>query len=45
MEDAFREDMEVENAIVAGLSADQREELARLLEKLALLIEQDQPES
>ena len=45
VEDAFREDMEVENAIVAGLSANQREQLAQLLEKLALLIEQDQPES
>ena len=45
VEVAFREDMEVENAIVAGLSANQREQLARLLEKLASLIEQDQPES
>ena len=39
VERAFREDMEVETAIVAGLSPNQREELARLLKKLALLLE------
>lgn len=39
-EAAFREDMVVENAFVAKLSAHERDELARLLQKLALLIEE-----
>jgi DNA-binding MarR family transcriptional regulator len=45
VEKAFREDMAVENAIVAGLSPEQREELARLLETLARLMEQEEPAS
>jgi DNA-binding MarR family transcriptional regulator len=39
-EAAFCEDMVVENAFVARLSAHERDELARLLQKLAFLIEE-----
>lgn len=40
VEAAFREDMAVESAFVARLSADERDELARLLRKLAHQIEE-----
>ena len=40
IEAAFREDMEVENELVAKLSAPQREKLAHLLEKLATVMEE-----
>lgn len=39
IEAAFREDMAVENELVAGLTAAERNELARLLEKLAQQME------
>ena len=39
IEAAFREDMAAENELVAGLTAPERNELARLLEKLALHME------
>jgi DNA-binding MarR family transcriptional regulator len=43
VERAFREDMEVENGIVARLGQAERGELARLLEQLARILEQEQP--
>ena len=43
VERAFREDMEVENEIVARLGPAERDQLARLLEQLARILEQEQP--
>jgi DNA-binding MarR family transcriptional regulator len=41
VERAFREDMQVENRIVARLSAAERDQLAQLLQKLAQILEQE----
>ena len=41
VEKAWREDMDVENAIVANLSRQERQELARLLARLAQVMEQE----
>ncbi len=43
IEAAFREDMKVETELMAGLSAKEREELARLLAKLALSLTKNEP--
>lgn len=43
VEQAFREDMEVENGIVARLGNAERKELVRLLEQLARIMEREQP--
>jgi len=41
VERAFREDMQVENGIVAKLGSAEREQLALLLQKLAQILEQE----
>ena len=41
VERAFREDMALENELVAGLTAQERDELVRLLRKLAIALERD----
>jgi DNA-binding MarR family transcriptional regulator len=41
VEKAWREDMEIENEIVAGLSKQERKELARLLARLARIMERE----
>jgi DNA-binding MarR family transcriptional regulator len=41
VERAFREDMTLENELVAGLTAQERDDLVRLLRKLAIALERD----
>ena len=45
IEQAWREDMAVENELVASLSNAQREQLGLLLEQLALIMENEPPEA
>jgi DNA-binding MarR family transcriptional regulator len=44
IERAWREDMELENELVASLGRAERQQLARLLEQLARLLEKEEPE-
>jgi DNA-binding MarR family transcriptional regulator len=44
IERAWREDMELENELVAPLGSAERQQLAQLLERLARLLEKEQPE-
>ena len=43
IERAWREDMELENDLVASLGGEERRQLADLLERLARLLEQEEP--